>query len=164
MQILSAGRLVAPVLVVSVFNLSATDPRIDLWLTTSSGKYARVYLTDADRLSGNAVSTWSRGTISQALPAYCSVYEVASSPTWAYVRTTGLGSHTMGPWYLNATRTTLFMNLPKSSATLFRIPRTPNVPGNKALTGLGAIGVFVDGVMMFDSRDAFSVSASTGTE
>lgn len=31
------------------------DPLIDSWLTSYSGKYARVYLTDADKSSGNAV-------------------------------------------------------------------------------------------------------------
>jgi hypothetical protein len=124
----------------------ASDPQLDSWFTECSGKYARVYLTDADRVAGNAVATWSRGTISQTLPAYSGVYEVASSADWTYVRTTGLGIHTMGPWYMNAGHTTLFMNLPKSSATLFRIPRTPAAPGTRTLTGQGPIGIFVDGV------------------
>ncbi|MBM3847477.1 MAG: YHYH protein, partial [Verrucomicrobia bacterium] len=51
-----------------------------------------------------------------------------------------------------------------SSATLYRIPRHPTVPVNKTLTGLGPIGIFVDGVIMFDSRDAFSVSNPGGAE
>jgi YHYH protein len=142
----------------------AADPRLASWFTERSGHYARVHLTDADRLAGNAVATWSRGAISQALPAYCGVHEVASSANWAYVRTTGLGSHTMGPWYGDAAHANLFMNVPKSSATLFRISRAPTVPATKTLTGLGPIGVFVDGVIMFDSRDAFAVSAPSGTE
>lgn len=143
---------------------ASVEPQIESWFTPFSGTYGRVYLTDADRLAGNAVSTWSRGAISQSLPAYCGVYEVASSPNWVYVRTTGLGTHVMGPWYGNAAHTTLFMNLPKSASTLMRIPRVPGVPASKTLTGLGPIGVFVDGVIMFDSRDAFSVSASSGSE
>jgi len=142
----------------------AADARLDSWFTEHTGQYARSYLTDADRISGNAVSTWSRGAISQALPAYCGVYEISSSAGWVYLRTTGLGSHTMGPWYGNAAHSQLFMNVPKSSATLYRIPRTPTVPASKTLTGLGPIGLFVDGVIMFDSRDAFSVSAASGTE
>ena len=133
----------------------ADDPRVDSWFTERSSQYARVYLTDADRLAGNAVSTWSRGAISQALPAYCGVHEVAFSANWAYVRTTGLGSHTMGPWYGDVAHSNPFMNVPRSSATLFRISRAPTVPATKTLTGLGPIGVFVDGVIMFDSRDAY---------
>ena len=65
---------------------------------------------------------------------------------------------------MNAAHSQLFVNVPRSSATLFRIPRAPTVPAARTLTGLGPIGVFVDGVIMFDSRDAFSVSASSGTE
>ena len=155
-------------LVISLGSISlsaqASDPRIDSWFTQASGQYGRVFLTDGDRLAGRAVSTWSRGAISQTLPAYCGVYEVSSSPTWIYVRTTGLGSHVMGPWYGNAAHTALFMNLPKSSATLYRFPLLPTVPASKTLTGLGPIGVFVDGVIQFDSRDAFSVTAVGGTE
>lgn len=43
----------------------------------------------------------------------------------------------------------------------YRLPRVPAVPGTKTLTGLGAIGYFVDGVAMFDSRDGFSWNGST---
>ena len=64
----------------------AADARIDSWFTEHTGQYARSYLTDADRLAGNAVSTWSRGTISQALPAYCGVYASATNPASAVRR------------------------------------------------------------------------------
>ena len=68
----------------------------------------------------------------------------------------------MGPWYLNAARTTTFPNLPKNSSVFYRFPRTPAVPGTKTLTGGGPIGYFVDGVSMFDSRDAFSYTSGSG--
>jgi hypothetical protein len=51
--------------------------------------------------------------------------------------------------------------VPKFTATLYRIPRVPAVPGSKTLTGLGAIGYFVDGVAMFDTRDAFYWNGSS---
>src|SRR6266478_7605642 len=147
------GRL-ALALVCFSFHARA-DPLIDSWFTTYSGKYARIYATDADKNSGNAVSTWSRGTISQTVPAYCGIYFVGNSLNWVYIRSTGLASHTMGPWYLNAAHSQLFPNVPHNTATVYRIPRSPSVPGTKTLTGLGAIGYFVDGVAMFDTRDAF---------
>ncbi|MEO5803243.1 MAG: YHYH protein [Verrucomicrobiota bacterium] len=135
-------------------NLSA-DSRIDSWLTTYSGKYARIYATTADLNSSNAVSTWSRNSLSQSLPAYCGVQEIYSSTSWVYIRSTGLGSQVMGPWYLNAGKTMLFPNVPVNKKAFYRIPKSPTVPGTKTLTGLGAIGYFVDGVAMFDNRDAF---------
>src|SRR5205823_3858274 len=143
------------------FSVCASDPQIDSWFTTYSGKYARIYATDADKNSGNAVSTWSRGSINQSIPAYCGIYLVAYSPTWVYFRSTGLASHIMGPWYLNAAHTMLFPGVPKNTATLYRIPRSPTVPATKTLTGLGAIGYFVDGVAMFDTRDAFYWNGSS---
>jgi hypothetical protein len=134
------------------------DPRLDSWLTDYSGRYARIYTSAANQAAGNAVTTWSNGSQTQSLPAYAGVQEVYSSADWVYVRTTGLGSHTMGPWSAG------FPNLPANQKVLYRIPRTPSVPATKTLTGLGAVGYFVDGVAMFDSRDAFFWNGTTETQ
>ncbi len=142
-------------LLTTVANASAVDPRTNSWLTTYSAKYARLYTTDANKTSGTSVTTWSNGTQIQSTPAYCGVQEMYSSANWVYIRTSGLGSHTMGPWYLNAARTQVFPNYPKNQKVFYRLPRNPTIPGTKTLTGNGAIGYFVDGVAMFDSRDAF---------
>jgi hypothetical protein len=137
------------------FSASA-DPLIDGWFTTYSAKYARVYTNDAAKSSGNAAVTWNNGTQNQSLPAYAGVQEIYSSSNWVYIRTSGLGVHTMGPW-LNGS----FPNFPINTKTLYRFPRTNAVPAIKTLTGLGAIGYFVDGVAMFDSRDAFYWNGSS---
>ena len=152
-----AGRSLWTGAVIAMFGASSlrADPRVDSWFTTYSGKYARLYATDADKTSGNAVATWSRNSLSQSSPAYSGVQAIYSSASWVYLRTSGLGAHVMGPWYLSAAHTQLFPNLPVNKKLLYRIPRTPTVPVTKTLTGLGAIGYFVDGVAMFDSRDAF---------
>ena len=139
----------------------AGDAQLDSWFTTCSGQYARLYATDADKNSGNAITTWSRGTLSQSTPAYCGIHEVSYSASWVYLRTSGLGSQIMGPWYLNAARTQTFPNLPINTKTIYRISRAPATNGTHTLTGLGAIGYFVDGVAMFDSRDAFYWNGSS---
>jgi hypothetical protein len=131
------------------------DPLVDSWFTSSSGKYARIYTTDANKAAGHSVTTWSNGTQTQALPAYSGVQEIYSSAAWLYVRSSGLGLHVMGPWYLNAAHTAAFPNYPVNTKSLYRIPRATTVPATKSLTGLGVIGYFVDGVSMFDSRDGF---------
>lgn len=136
------------------------QPIVDSWFTANSGRYARIYTTDANKAAGNAVTTWSNGSQSQNTPAYSGVQEIYSSSNWVYLRTTGLGSHVMGPWYLNVARTQIFPNFPVNTKTLYRIPRTPTVPATKTLTGLGAIGYFVDGISMFDSRDGFAWTGS----
>lgn len=136
--------------------------QVESWLTEPSGRYARLFETDADETALNAVTTWERGAGVQAMPTYAGISEVASTATDVYIRTSGLGYHVMGPWYLNAQRTNLFPNYPSNRGVLYRIPLDPGVPPvNKLQSGLGVIGYFVDGVSMFDSRDAFSyVSAS----
>ncbi|MEQ1859138.1 MAG: sulfatase-like hydrolase/transferase [Chthoniobacteraceae bacterium] len=136
----------------------AHDPLVSSWLTTNTGEYARIYPTLADQTSGTSATTWSRGAGEQNAPTYADVHQVDFSDAWVYIHTTGLASHTMGPWYLNAAKTTLFPNYPSNTATTFRFPRVPVIPGTKALTGLGATGRMVNGVSMFDSRDAFSYS------
>ena len=134
------------------------DPQLSSWMTTYAGKYARIYTTDANKLAGNSVTTWTNGTQTQGTAAYCGVQEISYSANWIYLRTTGLGAHIMGPWYGNAAHTQPFPNYPVNRKALYRIPRSSTItapPATKTLTGLGVIGYFVDGVAMFDSRDGF---------
>src|SRR5262245_47946212 len=109
-----------------ILTASAADPLTDSWFTTYSAKYARIYLNDAAKTAGTTVSTWSNGTQNQSLPAYAGVQEIYSSSNWVYIRTTGLGIHTMGPW-LNGG----FPNLPINTKTLWRFPRSNSVPATK---------------------------------
>ncbi len=132
----------------------SADPLITSWFTTYSGKYARLYTTTANQTVGTSVTTWSQGTGVQATPAYCGVQEIDSSANWVYIRSSGLGSHVMGPWYLDANKTQLFPNYPANTKTLYRFPRTPAIATN-TLTSLGVVGYFVDGAAMYDGRDSY---------
>lgn len=121
----------------------------------NSGKNARIYSSSANETSNTSSTTWSKGTTAQNSPAYADVNEINSSASWVYVRTTGLASYVMGPWPTN------FPSFPSNTATnantaVYRIPRTPTIPTTKVNVGLGATGRMVNGVAMFDSRDAFS--------
>src|SRR4051812_29624297 len=138
-------------------NLHAVDPRTNTWLSTYSGKYARIYETDAQLAAGTTETTWSRNGVSQKLPAYCGVQEIYSSSNYVYIRTTGLGRHNMGPWYNDGTRTALFVNIPANQKAMARFPRNPVVPATKTATQ-GDLGYFVDGVSMFAASDATSYS------
>ena len=143
------------------------DPRISSWFTDYSGTYARIYETLSDEGNLNAVTTWSRGAGVQTTPTYAGIHEISFTEDWVYIRTTNLAGHIMGPWYLNAAKTNLFPNYPSNQAVLYRIPRNPVDPttvNSKTLTGGGPIGYFVNGVSMFDSRDAFSYRSSTGND
>src|ERR1700683_1196986 len=91
---------------------ASTDPQLNSWFVTYSGKYARIYPTDAAKTAGSSITTWTNGSLAQSLSAYDGVQEVDSSSNWVYVRSTGLGSHVMGPWYLDAAHTQIFPNYP----------------------------------------------------
>ncbi|MGJ8652930.1 MAG: sulfatase-like hydrolase/transferase [Opitutaceae bacterium] len=147
-------------------HLSA-EPLLSSWHTQNSGQYARVYETLADQNAQNAVTTWSHpnnGT-GQAMPTYAGVNEISYTATDVFIRSTGLGFHVMGPWYGNEAKTNLFVNYPANSSVIYRFPRGPGTPPiNKTLTGGGPIGYFVDGIAMFDSRDAFSYSNSNSAD
>lgn len=142
----------------------AADPQLESWQTANTRRYARIYETDSARLAGTPVSTWTRGATSQTTPSYAGVIQVSSSTSWVYLRTSGLGTHVMGPWYLNAAHTQNFPSYPANTGTLYRIPRTPVIPTTKTLTGGGAIGYFVDGVAAYDNRDTFSFINATGVD
>ncbi len=145
----------------AAMGISTPDtPLISSWFTKDTGEYARIYPTLADLNSGTTVTTWSRGTGVQSTPTYAGVHQIDYSASWVYIHTTGLASHIMGPWYLNAAKTNLFPNYPSNTARIYRFPRTPTIPGTKSNTGLGDTGRMVNGVSMFDSRDAFSYSNS----
>ena len=155
---------ITPLFFFAAVSVTHADPQLSSWLTDLSGRYARIYQTDAAKTAGNASTTWSRGTGTQSQPTYAGVSEVAYSTDWIYLRTTGLGFHVMGPWYLDAGRAQNFPNFPSNTATLYRFPRHPAAAATKTLTGLGAIGYFVDGVALFDNRDSFSYSNSNGKD
>lgn len=75
--------------------------------------------------------------LAQTIPAYRGVPEVSYSSNWIYLRTTGFGQHIMGPWYDNAARSALFVNVPTNQKALYRIPRTStltNPPATKTST------------------------------
>jgi hypothetical protein len=135
------------------------DPRTNCWLTTCAGKYARIWTNSTMEAAGNTVTNWSNGANTQSSPAYCGIQEVYSSTNWIYVRSTGLASYIMGPW-MNGN----FPNLPVNQKVLFRFPRTNSVPTTKTSNGTGQIGVFVDGVAMYNSWDAFTWDTASNAD
>ena len=144
--------------------LASADAYLSSWFTARSGSYARLYQSTANQTSGTTSTTWSRGNGTQNSPVYAGVHEISYSNDWVYIRTTGLASHVMGPWYLDAAKTQNFPNFPSNTAIIYRIPRNPVIPATKTGTSLGASGFYVNGVAMFDMRDAFSYSNASATD
>lgn len=140
------------------------NPQITSWFTADSGQFAQIYRTDADKFSGRTETTWSNGRQNQWQPAFNGVQEILSSANWIYVRSTGLGSQMMGPWYIDPQRSVLFPNLPTDQHFIIAIPRHPAAQTGRHFNHLGEIGLFVDGVQMFDASDSFSYSNQNGRD
>lgn len=149
------------------------DPQLSSWYTACSSKYARIVETDAELAAGTSKTTWTRtsgpNTLAQTLPVYAGPQQIDYSTSWIYLKTPDLATYIMGPWYDNAAKTALFINVPKNQNIIARFPRTPVIPGTKTGTqGLSvggvmqdAVGFYVDGVAAFDPLDGFIYANGT---
>jgi hypothetical protein len=168
-------------LLLSLPALLQADPLIDSWHTADSGRYARIWATQAQETTergGDAVSsltTWDSANYSgvtvgvQPLPVYAGVQGISYSVNYVYIKSTGLATNTMGPWFLNAAQTTAFPSFPGNAAILYRFPRSTNYPANytaatRTNTNIGTCGLFVDGVPLFNTSDTFSYDTSAGAD
>jgi len=131
------------------------DPQLSSWFTEASTKYARIYKTTADRTTGTSSTIWT----GQTLPTYAGVHEINYSPTWVYIKNSGLAPYVMGPWNNP--------NLPRNqgnSTSVYRFPRFPVIPSSHTLTDQGSIGFLVDGVAIYNTSDGFSYSVSNSRD
>ncbi len=151
-------------LLASLCLTAAAEPQLSSWYTEQSGKYARIFTSKENEAAGTTSTTWSRGQGNQTSPTYAGVHEIHHDANWIYIRTSGLGFHVMGPWYLNEAKTQNFPSFPGNTATTYRIPRTPSAFNGNTTTGFGSIGYFVDGVALFDATDTFSYINSRGSD
>lgn len=127
----------------SLAGLAQTNPAITKWLqnTTVTGSYY-VY--------GNSTA------ISNGILVNCQ--EVSYSTSWAYVKTKGIPAYKVGP-YLDGNP-----NQAGNQNAIFRFPLNPTQnTGTLSSTTGGNIGVFVNGVAMFDYRDGVSWKSSTNS-
>ena len=122
--------------------LAQTNPAITSWLQNTTGITGRHYV------SGNSTP------IVDATLA--NVQTVKYSTNWVYVSTNGIPSYVTGP-FLDGNP-----NNAGSQNAIFKIPLSPvqNTGTLTATTG-GNIGIFINGVALFDYRDGVSWKNST---
>ncbi len=133
------------------------DPQLTSWATTNSAQYARIRATTG----ATPVTTWT----GQTLPVYSDVQTIMYSTNNVYVYAPGLASYIMGPWYLNAAKTMIFPNKPTNQKVTMRFPRvqTPATSTHTSTPG-GAMGMYVNGVAMFNMLDGYAYNATSGTD
>ena len=77
------------------------------------------------------------------------VQSVQYNANYSYISATTVPSYSIGPFNRNP-------NVPGNTRSVFRIPRNPRSTTTKTATGLGPIGVLVNGVPFFNALDARS--------
>lgn len=129
-------------LAASIAMNAQTNPAILSWLQNNS-------VTARHYVAGNSTP------INDA--ALVNVQQVRYNTTDVYINTTGLPSYVTGP-FLDGNP-----SLATNQNAIFRFPLTPiqNTGTPVATTG-GNIGVFINGVALFDYRDGVAWNATTG--
>ena len=124
--------------------MAQLNPAIEHWMINSTGITGRHYI------QGNSTP------INETTLA--NVQTVQYSNNWVYVTTTGVPSYITGP----------FMDGNPSLATnqnaIFKMPLNPTQnTGTATATSGGNIGIFVNGVALFDFRDGVAWNTSTNS-
>ena len=125
-------------------SFSQTNPAITSWMQNTTGLKGRHYE------SGNFTPINDNDSVN--------VQSVLYSTDWAYIKTKGIPAYISGP-FLDGNQ-----SLATNQNAIFKIPLNPiqntGVPTNT--TG-GNIGLFINGVALFDYRDGVSWKNSNGT-
>jgi YHYH protein/Secretion system C-terminal sorting domain len=129
-------------LVNGIVAISQTNPVITKWLQNTTGTTGRHYAVGS--------------SIPIVDPDSANVQTVLYSATWSYIRTKGIPTYVTGP-FLDGNP-----SLASSQNAIFRFPLSPvqNTGTPTATTG-GDIGIFINGVAMFDYRDGVSWKNAT---
>lgn len=129
-------------LLISIISTAQTNPAVSSWLINTTNLTGRHYV------SGNPAP------IVDAVSA--NVQTVQYSTSWVYVSTTGIPSYITGP-FLDGNP-----SLATSQNAIFKISLNPvQNTGNPTNTTGGNIGIFINGVALFDYRDGISWKNST---
>lgn len=134
--------------IISIFTAfimnAQTNPAITKWMQNTTGITGRHYV------SGNSTP------IVDAVQA--NVQTVQYDATNVYVSATGIPAYITGP-FLDGNPT-----IATAQNKIFKFPLTPNVnTGTAIATTGGNIGLFINGVALFDYRDGVSWKNSTST-
>lgn len=135
-------KLLAFLPVLCALSAAAQGPAVTSWLQNTTGITGRHYV------SGNSTP------ITDAVPA--NVQKVQYSATSVYVTATGIPAYITGP-FLDGNP-----SLANNQNAIFRLPLNPaRSTGTPQGTTGGNIGIFINGVALFDFRDGVSWSSAS---
>jgi len=148
---------------------ASTDPQLATWYTKGSQQNATA-ITGYDPSTG-ASPTWPTNkpaniTVSggNATAALADIQQIRYNAVNVYVNSNALPSYTIGPWFNAPDPGGVFQNFASAAKQQFRVTRAPAVASTKPSSGLGAVGIWVNGVSIFNTLDGGSYSNSTGAD
>jgi len=148
----------------------SADPMVNSWYTAGAGGNAQVavgYAPDAgpaETWPSNAPDGLRTNGGSQS-PVAADVQTVSFDEGAVYVDSEGLGSYEQhGPWFDPLFPGGVFGNYPSASGNQFRVSAATGAAAQKTTHGLGAVGVWVNGVAVFNMLDGASYSQSGGDD
>jgi hypothetical protein len=138
-------KILSTVLLLAAFHGNAqTNPAITKWLQNTTGIQGRHYV------NGNSTPITD--------PVQANVQSVQYSANWSYVTATGIPAYITGP-FLDGNP-----SLATNQNAIFKMPLNPvQNTGTPTPTNGGNIGIFINGVALFDYRDGVSWKNSSGT-
>lgn len=128
----------------TLFTSAYAQPALSAWLQNTTGTLSRHYV------SGNSIPIQDNDSVN--------VQTVLYSTNWVYIRTKGQPSYVTGP-FLDGNP-----SLATNQNAIFRISLNPvQNTGNPTNTNGGNIGLFINGVALFDYRDGVSWQNATNS-
>ena len=107
-------------------------------------------------INSTGLAVYNTGGPNVTMTDSADVLEVCYNTTDVYVRCEGLANYVMGPFTGNP-------NTPAGQDYIFQISRSPTPSGNPSGMGLGAVGLAVNGVPLYNFLDGRSYNSSNNT-
>lgn len=148
---------------------ASADPALAAWYTKGA-------TLNAEAISGTDPAAGASPTWPQAAPAgytysggnksaaLADVQRVRYDASAVYVNSNDLPSYTLGPWFEATMTGGIFMNWPSVQNMQVEFPRSPAAAGTKVSSGMGPVGIWVNGVAIFNVLDGASYSNSAGAD
>ena len=140
---------------------ASTDPRLASWYTQGSQQDA-LAISGFNPSAGSS-TTWptnvpSGVTVSggNSSPALAGVQRVRYDSGTVYVNSNNLPRYTIGPWFEATMTGGVFMNWPSASSQQMQLSRNPSPAATKPASGMGPVGIWVNGVAIFNVLDGGS--------
>lgn len=133
---------------------ASDDPLLATWQTKNNSQTA-LHVVGTDPSAAPAPL---------ANPANADVQRLRATDANVYLNSNNLASYVMGPWFDALQPGGIFRGLPTNQNLSIRLPRTPTAASTRTTVGLGAQGLWVNGVAVFNFLDGSSYSNARATD